>query len=199
MATLTNPVTAQNIVNRFKEFVVDHANGGIVWATNTNPTYSGVTVLTDAFMGGNSDGKSISIDGDDIKADGSELIDANAIYNALVTETNRYTSIRKVRARLNVTGVSGTSNTDKGPIGTFGIVFDQTQVAYLSDDYLQTITDPDNASVSAGEIIDDDNLETLFSNFRAAYNSERDNTITLTRNVCHASCHSSCHSSRGRR
>lgn len=199
MATLTNPVTAQNIVDRFEEWVPDHANAGIVWGTNNNPEYSGVEVTLDASFGGTTDGLSMSADGDDIKADGSELIDADAIYNALVTETNRYTSIRKLRARLNVTGTSGESNLDKGPIGTYGIVYDETNVAYLSSNYLQTITNPDNANVEAGELIDDTNLETLFSNFRSAYNTKRDVTITLTRDVCHASCHSSCHGSRGRR
>jgi len=199
MATLTNPVTAQNIVDRFKELVVDEANGDIVWATNNNPTYSGVEVTLDASFGGTTSGLTANIEGSSIKADGSELIDADAIYNALVAETNRYTSIRNLRAKLNVTGTSGTSNADRGPIGTYGIVFDQTKVAYLNSDYLQNITDPDNAGVQSGGLIDDTALEALFSNFEAARVAVRNDTVTLTRNVCHANCHSSCHGSRGRR
>jgi hypothetical protein len=203
MATLTNPVEEQNIVDRFKDYVTDHANGGIVWANNNNPKYTAVspniTVVGDAYMGGSTSGKSIGITGADIKADGTDVIDASSIYWALNAETNRYTSIRKLRAKLNVTGEAGDTNDDIGPVGDYGIQYDVTKIAYLSDDYLQTIDDPDNAGVAKDQVIDDTKLETLFDNFKAAYNTKRDTTVTITKDVCHASCHTSCHSSRGRR
>ena len=50
MVTLTNPVTPQNIVDRFKDLVTDVANAGIVYGIGSKPfdempdaTYAGTT------------------------------------------------------------------------------------------------------------------------------------------------------------
>jgi hypothetical protein len=37
MATLTNPINADNIVDRFADFVVDTANANIVWSASNKP------------------------------------------------------------------------------------------------------------------------------------------------------------------
>lgn len=189
MATLTNPVTAQNIVDRFADYVEATANSGIVWGTDVEP----FSEFNENLFGGTTSGKSIGISGSDI---GSNPITALTIYNTLVSETNAYTRIRKIRAVLFVTGGGG--NTGSRP--TAGIVYDLTRVANMNSTYLQTTADEtENAGVSSGSVIDDDNLETFFDNLRSAYNTARDTTATIQVNVCHASCHSSCHGSRGRR
>lgn len=195
MATLTNPVSRQNIVDRFSDYVTATANAGIAWGTNALPTHPDGTVVTlSANFGGTTGGRAISINGDTLGASG-DTITAITIYNSLLADTNRYTRIRKLRAILNVTGTGG--NTGTRP--TRGIIFDQTAVAHMNNNYLQTIASVENAGVASGQVIDDTNLETFFSNLRTQYNTKRNVTVTLTRDVCHASCHSSCHGSRGRR
>ena len=37
MATLTNPINAQNIVDRFADYVTATADSGISWGTNALP------------------------------------------------------------------------------------------------------------------------------------------------------------------
>jgi hypothetical protein len=197
MATLNNPVNAQNIVDRFADYVVSTANSGIVWGTNNIPftefgeEHNGVTASS--YFGGTTSGKEIAINGSNVNAD---PITASTIYNALVAETNAYTRIRNLQAKLNVDGGGG--NTGTRP--TAGVVFDETNVANMNSDFLQTTANNTaNAGVSSGSTIDDTNLETFFDNLRTAYSTARANTTVVQVDVCHASCHSSCHSSRGRR
>jgi hypothetical protein len=137
------------------------------------------------YLGGPTTGRPIGINGTSIAPVGGTITAAN-IYDTLVNETARYTSIRNLRAILNLTG-SGTQ-------------FDQTAVAYLSYGlYGQSIGSPANAGVSSGSTITSSGLESLFNNLRTSYSNARLATTTLTITVCHTSCHSSCHSSRGRR
>lgn len=188
MATLTNNIRTQNIVNRYADYVVATANSGISWGTNVIP----FAEMPIAYFGGGTGGKGISTSGQNIDAN---PINGATIYNRLVFETNSYTRIRKLRAKLNVTGLGGNTGTRD----TEGIVYDQTAVAHMNTNYLQNIGSPNNAGVSASQIIDDAKLETLFSNLRTSYNNLRNTETTVTIDVCHASCHSSCHASRGRR
>lgn len=193
MATLTNPVEEQNIVNRFADYVVSDANSSIVWGTNANPTYDdGTVVVPDDEFGGTTGGKSIGVSGANILDD---PIDGNVIYNILKAETNTYTRIRNLRAVLFVDGDGG----NNGSRPTAGIIYDVTNKANMSTSYLQDVGSPNNGGVGNGEVIDDADLETLFDNLRAAYRTARDNAATYQTNVCHASCHSNCHGSRGRR
>lgn len=187
MASLTNPVEEQNIVNRFADYVVATANSGISWGTNSVP----FAEFSTAYFGGTTGGKSIGINGSAIYND---PIDAGTIYHGLVLETYQYTRIRNLRARLNVTGGGG--NTGTRP--TKGVIYDATKVAHMNTDYRTGISVANN-SVSVDVNIDSSNLEGFFNNLRAAYNSARGWTTTITIDVCHASCHSSCHGSRGRR
>lgn len=189
MATLNNPVNAQNIVDRFADYVVATANSGISWGTNAEP----FTEFNEGLFGGTTSGRGIGISGSNI---GSNPITASTIYNTLVSETNAYTRIRNLRAILFVTGGGG--NTGSRP--TAGTVYDQTNVANMNTGYLQTTANgTNNAGVTSGSAIDDAGLETFFDNLRSAYNTARGNTVTIQVDVCHASCHSSCHGSRGRR
>jgi hypothetical protein len=195
MASLTNPVTLQNIIDRFADYVVATANSGIVWGTNAIP----FPELSAAYFGGDTSGKPTSLSG--AGARGS-LVAALTIYNGVLSETFRYSNIRNMRAILNVTVTGGAPwNTSAGPRTPGGIIFDQTRKAHLNTGYIYAT----NAALLArgqpltGARIERAGLEDLFDRARALYLDFSDNTETVTVNVCHASCHSSCHSSRSRR
>lgn len=190
MATLTNPIRAQNIVDRFADFVVASGNSSIVWGTNALP----FSEMPSSNFGGTTAGKPIGTTGSNITPSNNQIT-AATIYNRLVLETNSYTRIRRLRAILFVTGAGGNIGSRPTP----GIIFDQTRKSNLNTSYLQNIGSPNNAGVVSGQAITTSNLESFFSNLRSAYESARDNTATIQVNVCHASCHSSCHASRGRR
>jgi hypothetical protein len=194
MASLTNPVNKQNIVDRFADYVVATGNSGISWGTNARPfpEFTSVYLGYEPF-GGDTNGKGIEISGLNI---GDTTITASTIYSVLLAETGRYTRLRSLRAQLNVTG-------DGGNIGsrpTAGIVYDQTAKANLQSGFLQTISpSPSAGSVTSNSTISASNLETLFDTLRTTYNAYAANAQLITVNVCHASCHSSCHTSRIRR
>jgi hypothetical protein len=188
MVTLTNPISPQNIVDRYADFVTTVVNQSIVWGTNALP----FPEMPSTNFGGTTTGKPISVTGTNISA---TPITASTIYNTLLNETASYTRIRNLRAILFVTGPGGNSGTRP----TAGTVFDQTRKSYLNTTYLQTLGTVNNAGVASGEVISSANLETLFTNMATAYNTARTTAATIQINVCHASCHSSCHGSRGRR
>jgi hypothetical protein len=190
MATLTNPINTQNIVDRFADYVTLIADSGISWGTNAVPFGE----FSTSYFGGSTSGRPIGITGGNIASAGSPIA-ASGIYNILVTETTNYTSIRYLRALLYVGGGGGNTGSRPSP----GYVYDGTAVAYMNTDYLQSIGSPDNAGISTGNAISSSGLETFFGNLMTSYNGARNNTTTVTISVCHASCHSSCHSSRGRR
>jgi hypothetical protein len=201
--SLTNPVNNSNIVSRYADYVRDTANASIVWGTNNRPSpYFTSTYIGFEPFGGTTSGRGLSISGSSI---GTTIIDASDIYNTLVSETRRFSNIRNLNARVNVTGAGNTvgsgTRTDLGPVtgSEPGIIFSQTAKAHLSTTYRQGDINPSNAGVSATSTIRTSSLESFFSNLRSAYNTYRTNTVTITANVCHSSCHSSCHASRGRR
>lgn len=188
MATLTNPVNKQNIVDRFADYVTANANSSISWGSDAEP----FAEMPDTTWGGTTAGQTIAITGAGIS---DTNITAASIRSLLETETARYTNIRNLRAVLNVTGTGG--NTGSRP--TAGIVYDQTAKAHLNSSYRAAIPAVNNAGVAAGNTVSTANLETYFSNLRSAYQSVQANTVTIQIDVCHASCHNSCHGSRGRR
>lgn len=196
MAALTDPINKQNIVDRFADYVVGSGNSGISWGTNAWPFPEWTPYSTE--FGGDTNGKGIEINGDSIGTNASGEITAQNIYDTLITETYRYTKIRNVRARLNVTGAGG--NTGSRP--TAGIVYDQTAVAFLNDNYRVGVSS-NRHDVYANNTVTAYGLEVMFGSMRDNYNWARGQTVAAagewTVNVCHASCHSSCHSSRGRR
>lgn len=188
MATLTNPVNKQNLVDRFSDFVVATANAGIAWGTDAIP----FPELPASTFGGTTAGRAIGISGATI---GDTTITAETIRAVLETETATYTNIRNLRAILYVTGTGG--NTGTRP--TAGYVFDKTAKSNLNTGYRSALPAVDAAGVTSGNTVSAVNLETYFSNLQAAYASVRDTASQIRIDVCHASCHSSCHSSRGRR
>jgi len=192
MAALTNPVNKQNIVDRFADYVVATANLGISWGTNALPftecDFTGI-------FGGTTAGKDIETSGASISTGPNGEINAQYIYDALITETYRYTRIRTIQCILTVSGDGG--NTGSRP--TPGVIYDATAIANLNTGYLQGVSSGRD-NVYSGNTITVGGLEAMFDSMRANYNSARATSAgTFTTTVCHASCHSSCHSSRGRR
>lgn len=185
-------ITPQNLVDYYKEFVVDIANADIAWAITGGSPFEQFPTAT--YFQGTTNGRAIGITGANVGTAGN-LIDASDIYDVLVAETNNYTSIRKVRAILNVEGGGGNT----GSYGSAGVLVDETKKAYMNSSYLQTISTPGDSGVLSGNNITASSLEGLFNNLKDMYNQERDDIVTIQVNICHASCHSSCHGSRGRR
>lgn len=177
MASLTNPVNPQNIVNRFADYVVATANSGISWGYNAVPFGE----FPSGYFGGYTSGKGIEISGGSIN---TGYIHAGTIYNVLVAETTRYTKIRNLRALRYVVG--------------YGYNYDYTAKAFMNDNYMQGIS-PSSVGTNSGALISYGNLEAFFSHLRDWYNAVAPNTVTIQIDVCHVSCHSSCHGSRGRR
>jgi len=183
-------ITPQNLVDYYKEFVVDIANSNIAWATDVEPFGE----FDETLLAGSTSGRSIGITGSSVGSAGN-LIDASDIYDAVLAETGNYTVIRNLRAVLVVDGGGG--NTGSRP--TPGTIFDETRKAYMNSSYLQALGSVSAGDVTSGNSITATSLETLFNALKAEYESKQTNTVTIQVNVCHASCHSSCHGSRGRR
>lgn len=189
MATLTSPIEEQNIVNRFADYVPPAANTSISYGTNSVP----FSEFSTSYFGGSTGGRAIGISGGSIKNNG-ELIDASGIQDNLENEVYNYSSIRNLRALLNVTGGGGNTGSRPSP----GVITDVSGIAYLNTSYRQGLQ-ARAVNLQTGQLIDDSVLEQKFNDLRNQYNAARGNTATITINVCHASCHSSCHGSRGRR
>lgn len=195
MASLTNPVTLQNIFDRFADYVAATANSGISWGTDAIP----FPELSAAYFGGRISGKDPSLTGAGARG---TIVTALPIYNGVLSETFRYSNIRNMRAILNVTVTGGYPwNVSAGPRTPGGIIFDQTRKAHLNTSY---IYGTDSNRLARGQpltanTITRAGLEDLFDRARTLYNDFADDTVTVQVNVCHASCHSSCHNSRSRR
>jgi hypothetical protein len=183
MTTLTDPITPQNIVDRFKDFVTDTANSSIIWGTNNKPFGE----MPDGYFGGTTSGSTITVTGSSIGLKGDNITAAN-IVNALLTETALYTNIRNLRALLFLTGNTASY-----------YIYDQTQKAYLNTDYKQTLNTVNTENVESNQTISATNLETFFTNLQTEYSTQLSNTQTIQIDVCHSSCHGNCHSSRSRR
>lgn len=206
MATLTNPINAQNIINRFADYVPASANTGIVWGTNANPSYTDggtVEIVADASFGGTTAGRSIGVTGTSITPN-DNIIDGPTIYNALVAETNAYTRIKKLRAVLTVTGSGG--NRPAGPLtgntgGTNVVVYDETNIAHMAPSFVSNITiDPASTfGLANGQVISSANLQNFFDTLKTKYVEKRNTVSRIDKSACHSSCHSSCHGSRSRR
>jgi hypothetical protein len=206
MAALTNPIEENNLASRFADYVVASANGSIVWGTNAVPTTAAPVpnapeyVLaadlagSQAYFDGSTAGRATTLSGATLKGATGETINAASITAALRAETAAYLSIRNLNAKLNVTGDGG----NNGTRGTAGVIYDVTSKAYMNSSYLLTLGTVSGNPVG-GTTISAPGLETYFTNLQTRYTTVRDTTVTIQRDVCHASCHSSCHGSRGRR
>jgi len=137
-------------------------------------------------------------------------IAAYVIWKAILWETNRYTRVRTMNVKLNVTGGGGNKGTYANP----GIAFDETKYALLDDSYLTDVgqvkanwTGGIHAingimRVEEGYVITAGVLENYFNALKSAWEQVAQSTtadLAIQTDVCHSSCHSSCHGSRGRR
>jgi hypothetical protein len=193
MATLNNPVNAQNIVDRFADYVTATANSSILWGTDdrpfpefvaTRPEFNNVDPLA-----GPKSGKPIGISAPDSTFKETPIT-ASDIYDRLVAETKTYTGIRSLNAIKNLAGDGGAKTE----------VFNQTKKAYTS--YPQpsiTIGTASSFGIVTGQVVSANNLGTFFTALQTAYTAKRDTSIKLEVLVCHSSCHASCHTSRIRR
>tara|TARA_R110000764_G_scaffold103524_2_gene189173 strand:- start:2562 stop:3143 length:582 start_codon:yes stop_codon:yes gene_type:complete len=193
MAALTNPIEETNLASRFADYVAAAANDSITWGTNAKPDYQGTQVVPNNRFGGPISGRAAA-PGSAITA-GTSKITASTLTTLFRNETQAYLYIRKLRAKLNVTGGGG--NTGTRP--TAGIVYDNTAKAYLSPTYFPVTLGTIAGNPTSGTPVTVTGLQTYFTTLQARYIEVRDDTQTHTTDVCHASCHSSCHSSRGRR
>ena len=193
MAALTNPIEEGNLASRFADYVAAAANDSITWGTNAKPSYQGTQVVPNNRFGGPIAGRAAA-PGSAITA-GTTRITASTLTTLFRNETQAYLYIRRLRARLNVTGTGGNTGTRPTP----GIVYDNTAKAYLKAAYYPATLGTVAGNPTSGTPVTVTGLQTYFANLQARYVTVRDDTQTYTGQVCHASCHSSCHSSRGRR
>lgn len=182
-------ITAQNIVDAFNEILLADVNDNIIWGTDAQPTYNGhivggLTGPAGAWYGGSTAGIDPTYDGTSLPRAGDNMIEAAKIYSTLLAQTRLYTVVRKMHASLTLTGT--------------GIVYDQTQKAYMSDPYKQTLT-TGQGNIKSGKLITTGDLETFFTLLDAQYLVKEANAYPNPDTICHTSCHSSCHSSRIRR
>ena len=185
MATLTNPITKQNIVDRFADFVSNHNNGQIVWGTNNKP----FSQMPNSEFSGSTSGRSIGITGASITGD---TIDSSTMISVLEGEAYEYTRIRKMRARL-LMQTSGTGEANPR------VDFNQTAVAYLASGRRVALDGINQSTVEEDDLVSVTGIETYFTDLRREMNEKRDSTYNKDVTICHSSCHSNCHGSRGRR
>jgi len=185
MATLTNPIRKQNIVDRFEDFVVTHNNGQILWATNNKPFND----MPAGNYGGTTAGRSIGITGTSIAG---STIDSSELIATLEGEAFEYTRIRKQRARL-LMQTSGTGEANPR------VDFDQTQVAHLLDANRVALDGIDASAVEPDDLVSVAGIEAYLGDLQREMNEKRDIVVDTPVTVCHSSCHSNCHGSRGRR
>lgn len=194
MATLNNPINSQNIVDRYADFVVATANAGIEWFNNGPGSVAEPFPEFNEALLGSSSGRTIAISGASIRAPGTSRITAQDLRVALVLETNRYTNIRRLRARRLISTGPGNATRPASD------ATDETRVAHLAGTTYQGDIGPINAAnVLAGQAVSATNLEQFFTNLRTGYNTVRGTAVQIDVSVCHSSCHGSCHGSRGRR
>lgn len=177
MATLTNPINQQNIVDRFRDYVTVAANSGIVWGTDVLP----FPEMPIGHFAGTTAGKTVAID----SANLGTLITLTLLRDVLFTEgTIPYSNIRNLRAiKTFQTGAS------------VGVIYDTTAVANTV--YDATVAEP--ATPDPG-LITMTGTEAYFDRLKAAYLDARNSTpIEVTIATCHSNHSNTCHSSRSRR
>jgi hypothetical protein len=193
MAALTNPINAQNMVNRYADYVPTTANSGIVWGTNALP----FAEFPSSYFGGTTSGRPIGLTAPDATYRGTLIYASNEttaktapmVYHALYNETYYYTNIRNLRARKVIIST----------IGANSVAYDQTQKSYLNTSYWQSLGAVSSNNIDIGQRITASGLEGFFGILRSRWQTLAANAVAVDVNVCHISCHGSCHGSRIRR
>lgn len=206
---ISNPVDEPTLLGKYYETFVNRIRDEVVWDQGSNPdfgaAYPGFKVVdqvgSDAFKSGArpSDLNQLIATNEAVQNHpdtefsldlGGYIINAYVVYNLILDDAIRFNRIRRTRVRRVISGNRGY------------VAYDQTEVAFLSEDYAlpfdvsQVISQQEFAP---GQLIQDEDYELLFAQLYGIYTQIRDNLVTFESTVCHASCHSSCHGSRGRR
>jgi len=212
MATLTNNINADNIVDRYTDYITNWVNSNIRWGTNNVPSWPYTDpwgtarvyqIYPSSSFGGTTSGIPRSVSGGSLGGSGA-IITASTLVNAFISETNRYVRVRYSRVNLFVTGGGAGWNTPAGPIFLFGDPADpvNTQEGYAHSTFDGTISTPSSSGISSDNLITTGNLENFFQSLQNNLGSARNNPgnpLIFNEYVCHSSCHSSCHGSRSRR
>ena len=210
-----NQVTRSDAMEAWREYVKYEANRLIAWGWDSYPFpewnqgNSWFQIPNSYRVGADPlAGISDTLSESSFGAAGSII--GSGFVNTLIEQTRLYLRIRKMTAKLNVTGDGG--NTGSRP--TPGEVFNSTSKAHLNDSFLVNFeniayNDPDVGFISGFNltgvgggtgIITNNSVIILMHKLLAKYQAARDLIpIVHQVDVCHASCHSSCHGSRGRR
>lgn len=185
MVILVNPISKQNIVDRFADYVSDYQNNQVVYGTDNLPFAQAST----STYGGTTAGRPLGITGASIP--GVE-IDSSNLIATLEGECYEFTAIRKQRARLLMT-TSGTGEPNPR------VDFDNTEVAYLTTAERLALDGINASDVEEGDIITATGMETYLADLQRELDEKRDIVVPYDVGICHSSCHSNCHGSRGRR
>lgn len=209
MASAGNLVTKQNIIDDFFATVIAPAPRANAWHKTNFPTidtaFSGywgtfdhrISVTAYSIIGAtNADGTVVDVLVEPTTGmsapSQAELSTANITASNIVSVLRNYaystTRVRVVRAGIYYNTITTPSN---------GVYNEQTNYAYLNDNYLRS--QPLNVvGPVVNETIIATQLNSFYSSLRSAANTDTYNDIVDLR-ICHQSCHYSCHSSRGRR
>jgi hypothetical protein len=145
------------------------------------------------------------------------VITAAGIFNAIKTETQRFTTYNSsvkwyVTRRWQTYTTSGAAQI-YGPEGLpyygthvattlYQRAHEQVKARWMTTSQF-TFTDPANNIVADVDDVSTDEFNTLFQGFSSNYSSAKSTasstTVSQSYTQCHNSCHSSCHGSRGRR
>jgi hypothetical protein len=181
----TDGINADNIFATFEEYVGLQVRDGIVWGTNNQPTYDTTIIVDSGYFGGGTDGPDPTYYGGDLTPVDNRIV-ASGIYSVLLNQTRLYTSVRNLRAWLVKSSYTGDYT-----------LYDQTNKAYMSDTYRQTLTTPQPTNLKRDKIINATTLESYFTTLQSVWSTKKNNTYTVQKVVCHVNCHASCHSSGG--
>lgn len=207
MVSLTDPVSRQNCIERWGDYV-GNSPSGVVYGTN-NKHFS---QMPDDRYGGATNSlpsATSSMGVDDIGTSGG-LIDGGTVRDACTTAAREWTIFRRMRGRRYYDNQGNSQlQTQVGPTKTYMPNSGQY-------DRRITVPAPNVASngprtgdrLIAGQTTNVGNpnfgigLNGWYDDVRGSLGSVQNsgaNDITVDITICHYSCHYSCHSSRGRR
>ena len=74
-----------------------------------------------------------------------------------------------------------------------GTQYDQTEIAHNTTSQRVTLNPSQPSNLQSGQTISESNLENFLSSLASSYTTERANTYTLSKTICHSSCHTNAH------
>lgn len=212
--SLTNPISSQNIVDRFEAYfnlfnsdistiayqdiIVDTAPGS--WTLLAQAGLSPDKTVPYQYV------TTSGIEG----ADGK--VNAWRLFSALRDQVNDYTKIRRMNLILRILGAGGNNGSrltgSKAVSGrTYIEIWNMSGYVHYTSDLRRVGTSrledegltPSGVGLTSGTVIDDVVLQNFMYKCIIAYRTIREDVGVEITEICHASCHRSCHSNRGRR